>query len=253
MAWLTGTDPLARIQFYVGQGLVARAPTADELARVERENTQQGAGVMQRVRWYARHPLDLLPTARKRRRLRQSNQEAARFGLARRPETEAEREAERRAAELPRVDRALRAAFLWSPVRFVVQCFFNPYYALPGSGLSIPTRYLVEHVLHSPHPSALWDLQLIHADPGGLELLERRLAECATSRSPKARIYRALAQREGYYEYLRELIASVRSFDYPPTRPHCRPEFENLVTYLNYAIGPGSGEDPAEQRRGEGL
>jgi hypothetical protein len=245
MAWLPSADPLPRIEFYVKRGLVPRMPTPEELASAERDNTQTGAGVIQRLRWYARHPLDVFPTRRKRRRLRQSNAEAARSGLARSAPSVEELRAEERARDLPWLDRALRALFLWSPARFAVQCLYNPYYPLPGSGLEIPTRYLIEHVLHSPHPSALWDLQIIAADPGGLDALERRLEECGRSRSLRSRIYRALAQREGYYDYLRELCAQVRRFDYPPTRPHCRPEFENLVLWLNYAMRERSGEEAA--------
>ena len=90
-------------------------------------------------------------------------------------------------------------------------------------------------MVHAPHPTALWDVQIIHADEGGLDQLEREINLAATGRSLKPRIYRALTQDSSYYDYLRELVPRVRRFDYPPP-PGFNPVFENLVNFLNYAI-----------------
>jgi hypothetical protein len=239
---LKRVDARARIDFYVREGLVSRAPTDEELARTEALNTGEGAGVVQRMRYYTRHPLELFPTERKKRRLRQPSSEVQTRGLAKQPVTDAEHRQVTEREPGTRLDEWLRALFLWSPARFVVQLFFNPYYALPGSGLDIPAHWLIEHLLHSPHPSALWDVQILHPDPGALDELVRRIDHYEKSTSLKARAYRALAQREGYYDYLRELVDQVRRFDYPPTRPNCRPEYENLVLWLRLAIGEAPSE-----------
>ena len=52
----------------------------------------------------------------------------------------------------------------------------------------------------------------------------------------KSRINRASVQDLDYYNYLRDLAARVRRFDYPPPAPGYNPIFENLVTFLNYAV-----------------
>ncbi len=68
MPLLASVDPSARIDFYVQHGLVRRAPTLEQLERAERQNTQQGAGVIQRIRWFARHPWGRRPSEASRQR-----------------------------------------------------------------------------------------------------------------------------------------------------------------------------------------
>jgi hypothetical protein len=141
----------------------------------------------------------------------------------------------------PLLDRVLKVTFQFSPARFAVQCYFNPYgwvvpwNAIPGSGLTVPLKNLISHVVHAPHPTALWDVQIIHADEGGLEQLEREIALAAAGCGLKPRIYRALTQDMSYYAYLRDLVPRVRRFDYPPPPPGFNPVYENLVDFLNYA------------------
>lgn len=78
--------------------------------------------------------------------------------------------------------------------------------------LNIPCKYLISHVLHTPHYTALWDVQIIYADEGGLDQLEYD----TTGRGPKRYLYRAMTQSTSYYNHLRDLVPQVRRFDYPP-------------------------------------
>ena len=116
-----------------------------------------------------------------------------------------------------------------------MQSLYNPWTLIPTSGLNIPARYLISHIVHSPHPTAVWDVQVIHPDEGALDELERQIELAAAGRGPRARVFRAMAQRPGYYDYLRDLVPRVRRFDYPPTPPGFSPILENLVGFLNWA------------------
>lgn len=236
---LTGVDPLPRVQFYVDQGLVSALPTPEQLRRAGAANDQAGAGVGERIRYYLKHPLDLFPTANKKRRLRKPNSVIAQEGLGLVGTPDENKIYETQSATLTDADafdRFLRQVFLWSPPRFLVQCIYNPYNALKSDGLAIPSKYLISHILHAPHPSALWDVMLLHPDPGALDELAAELERARSSRRLRYRVYRAMAQREGYYDYLGGLIDRVRRFDYPPPTPGFVPRFENVVTYLNFSL-----------------
>jgi hypothetical protein len=135
----------------------------------------------------------------------------------------------------------LQSVCQFSPARFAIACYFNPcgwgvpWNATRGTGLTIPLKFLISHILHTPHPFALWDLQIIHADENGLEQLESELNVATTSHRLTYRIYRAMAQREDYYEHLRDLIPRVQRFDHPPTPPGLVSLSYDLVEFLNYA------------------
>jgi hypothetical protein len=227
-------DHRPRIEFYVRHGLVARMPSESQLRAASRLNLY-GAGVVERVRYYARHPLDLMPTAGKKRSLAQSNMDIAGRGteVAR---DDAAIDTQRAQAEKGRVDRALETMFQVGPIRFAVQTVFNPWNPIPATGLNIPAKYLIAHIVHAPHPTAVWDTQIIHPDPGALDELERQIDLAARGRGLRWRIYRSMAQRPGYYDYLRDLVPRIRRFDYPPTPPTFNPVLENLVNFLNHAL-----------------
>jgi hypothetical protein len=235
-----GVDPWPRVEFYVHHGLVKKRPTAAQLEKASRLNVYYGGGVTERVMHYARHPLDLFPTrAKKQNLLRMKVRAAGKSTMFEEPQAAATVTAS--GTPEPFLDRALKVTFQFSPARFVVQCCFNPYgwvvpwNAIPGSGLTVPLKNLISHVVHAPHPTALWDVQIIHADEGGLEQLEREIELTATGCGLKPRIYRALTQDMSYYDYLRCLVPRVRRFDYPPPPPGFNPVYENLVDFLNYA------------------
>jgi hypothetical protein len=241
-------DPWPRIAFYVQHGFVARLPTYGQLEQASKLNVYYGGGFTERIKYYARHPWQVLPTKAKKANLRRTRVRAASTlaapGAA--PGTTTTREGTApgtlsRDPE-PCLDRLLQATFQFSPARFIVQCYFNPsgwvvpWNAIPGTGLTIPLANLISLVLHAPHPTALWDVQIIQADEGGLDQLERELELTMTGRGFKPRIYRALTQDSSYYDYLRELVPRVRRYDYPPSPPGFNPIFENLIHFLNYAL-----------------
>lgn len=248
-----GVDPWKRIDFYVENGLVPQRPTPEQLDAASKLNGTE-AGVIERVKHFVTHPMDMLPTKAKRKTLSLRNEEIqAGIKTASDEEAEAIRAktahgTSNNAAQVqngsngtnghhePWLDRTLKTACLISPVRFALMTCYNPWNAIPSTGLTTPLKYLVSHVVHAPHPTALWDVQIIHADEGGLDLLSRELQRAKTGRGLTPRIYRALAQRPGYYEYLEDLIPRVRRFDYPPTPAGFNPNLENLVNFLNHAV-----------------
>jgi hypothetical protein len=261
---MIGVDPWRRIDFYVGNGLVPRRPTAEQLEAASRLN-QYEAGVIERVKRFVRNPMEMLPTKAKREILSLSNEEILAGIKTASPEEAQAIRAKAAAAKSNGgsngshangkngsgnngnrgggtnghheawFDRTLKTACLISPVRFALMTCYNPWNAIPSTGLSTPMKYLVSHVVHAPHPTALWDVQIIHADEGGIDLLASEVRRAKTGRGLTPRIYRALAQRPGYYEYLEDLIPRVRRFDYPPTPAGFNPVLENLVNFLNYA------------------
>lgn len=234
-----GVDPWTRIAFYVKNGLVERMPTYEQLEKLSKMNVYSGGGFTERILYYARHPLNLFPTKEKKQFLRREKHRVQHSQA-----TEREYKGKANDDNVPGLllERVLQTTFQFSPARFVVQCYFNPYgwvvpwNAIPGTGLTIPVKNLISHVVHAPHPTALWDVQIIHADEGGLDQLEREIKFAATGRSLKPRIYRALTQDSSYYDYLRDLVPRVRRFDYPPSPPGFNPVFENFVNFLNHAL-----------------
>ena len=235
VAWLRRerVDPYERIRVYARMGLIDAVPSPKQLAKAEWINGSVGAGPLERLRFFVRRPLDLFPTRAKRNALRQSSQDIQRNGFA----PVSDEDATHGSAELPRLDRFLRWLFLFSPIRLLVQWAYNPFHMSPGSGLDVPQGYIISHLLLAPHPSALWDVQIIAADHGGLDALELELDRCVAGSSLRARVFRAMSQRDGYYAYLREIIQQVRRREYPPPPPGYVAHLENLVDYLNFAAG----------------
>jgi hypothetical protein len=183
-------------------------PTPRQLAEASKLNVS-GFGIVERMSYFVRHPQDLFSTKnRKRNLLRVSMPDGAETPRA-----------ELQTTPLPLVDKVLRSAYQFPPLRFLTACCFNPYFwpidPIGGTGLTIPRKNLISHILHPPHHSALWDVQIVHADEGGLDELERELEETVTGRGLKPHVYRAMTQRMAYYPHLRDLLPRVRRFDYP--------------------------------------
>jgi hypothetical protein len=241
-------DPWPRIEFYVRHGLVQKMPTARQLKQVSKLNVYVGGGMTERLRYYVRHPLDLFPTPAKIQALQRMRVRSAK------DTTEAEETQQSGTllvhqscnnnthAPEPFSDRLLKTTCQFSPLRFAIACYFNPYgWSVPwdpvtGTGLTMPLKPLISHVLHTPHELALWDLQIIHADEGGLDQLERELELAVTNRRLKYRFYRAMVQDLSYYDHLHNLIPRVRRFDYPPPPPTYGALTINLVVFLNHAL-----------------
>jgi len=241
-----GVDPWPRIEFFVSHGLLEKRPTATQLQQAGRLNVYH-AGLTERLRTFGGDPRKLLLSRARTWALRVSSQ-AIQAGVMQHGLVEGAQAYARlvpargRATPARRFDCLLQEALRWPPLRFVVACAFNPYgWSVPGNavaatGLTTPLKPLIVHVLSTPHPFGLWDVQIIQADAGGLEQLERELARAATSRAVKYRLYRAMAQRDGHYAHLHDLIARARRFDYPPVPPGYNPVWQDLVQFLRFAL-----------------
>jgi hypothetical protein len=241
-------DPWQRIEFYVRHGLVKSRPTAEQLEKASKHNVYYGGGMTERLHYYARHPLDLFPSQAKRQALQRvmvrSAQDTAESEKAQRSGTLAIPQGcnNNTPALEPFSNRLLKTACQFSPLRFAIACYFNPHgwstprNSIAGTGLTTPLKPLISHVLHTPHDFALWDLQIIHADEGGLDQLERELALAVTNRRLRYQVYRAMIQDLSYYDHLHDLIPRVRRFDYPPRPPGYTALTTNLVVFLNHAL-----------------
>lgn len=228
------TDHRPRIEFYVRAGLVPKAPTDAQLKQAFLQ-IRHRVGVGGQLRYYAKHPAMILPTARKQAATRLSIQAIATSGFAS-PETVAIEAVSSPGPARPAFERFLERLFLFAPARLAAQTLTNPWALVPSSGLNTPTRHLIAHVLHTNHPPpAIWDTQIVQSDEGGLDELERRLDEAMRGRRLRNRVERSLGCREGYYEHLREWIPRLRRFEFPPIPHGLDPIGENLVEYLRYA------------------
>jgi hypothetical protein len=222
-------DHRPRIAFYVREGLVPKAPSDDQLGRAF-DRIRMGVGIAGQIRFYARNPRLIFPTASKRAATRRSITD----GFV--PPQSFTANDDVPGPPRPLLDRCLERTFLFAPARLAVQSAFNPWALKSASGLNTPGRFLIAHILHTNHPPpALWDMQIVQADPGGLEQLLREVDRAARSPKLRARIDRALGCREGYYDYLLEWIPRVARFEFPPIPSNLQPIAENLVDYLNFA------------------
>ena len=238
-SWLGGTfgvDPQQRIQFYVEQGLVQKAPNAEQL-RWASAIALRGAGVAGRIGHFIRRPLDLFPSKAKRACYERTNadiSEAGFVGLAQMKTASLEKEVS--TSDEPRLEKVFRSMFLFSPAKFAVQCVINPWTMVPTSGLDIPPRFVVEHILHTAHaPPGIWDLQLIHPDPGALDALERKVEVCRKGGGLGVSLNRALGSRRDQFDFLADLIPRVRAFEYPPMPDGLQEIPNNLVAFLRFA------------------
>ena len=129
----------------------------------------------------------------------------------------------------------LKRVFLFAPARFVTHFVFNPWVVVPTMGLNIPVKLHLAHILQTDHDLPLWDLQIIHPDPGALDELERQVEATRAGLGPRARLNRAIASSPGYFDYLKDLIPRIRRFDYPAVPKGLNPLGVNLVSFLNHA------------------
>jgi hypothetical protein len=218
----------------VRNGLVPRSPT-DEQLDAGAQKILMKAGVWERLAYYARRPLLLFPTAKKRRTVQVSIKEIIDKGLHG-ALLDAENSVQASCwDDDPFLDRLLKWTFLFSPARFVTHFVFNPWVVVPTTGLNIPMKFHIAHILQTDHDFPLWDLQIIHPDQGALDELECQVDATLAGIGPRARLNRAIASSPGYFDYLKELIPRIRRFDYPPVPNGLNPHAVNLVTFLNYA------------------
>ena len=78
----------------------------------------------------------------------------------------------------------------------LVECV-TPETLFAGLGFRIWSSTRCNHLLLAPHPceKAVWDIQLLQADPGGFELLERRVEEAREARTLRGKVLRTLGTR----------------------------------------------------------
>jgi hypothetical protein len=230
-------DPWPRIEFYVRNGLVSSLPTPGQLEQASKRN-MTGFAIAERAKYFFRHPEELFFPTRRRKQALMRTPRAEMDGM-RKAEPQGPRG--RRPLEQPTalVDRGLRSAYQLPAVRFLTACYFNPYIWPPNAtavtGLTIPLKNLISHVCHEPHYAPLWDVQIIHADEGGLDQLEQEIERSSTDSRLKYRVYRAMTQSASYYDELRDLVPRVRRFEYPDPPPGYGLVTTNLVHFLNYA------------------
>jgi hypothetical protein len=227
---LLWVDHRPRIEFYVRQGLVTRAPSDAQIARaIDQMKTK--VGVLGQILFYSRNPRLILPS-----RAKQIFVDNPRNADDARPRTQAPAELAAQRAALPAFDRWLRWLLLFSPARFAIKTFFNPWEALPSAGFNSPAWCLIAHTLQTTHPApGIWDIQVIHPDPGALDSLERQVDRALLGRGLRARIDRALGCQPNQFEDLKALIPRIRRFDYPPMPAGVDPVNEDVVAFLNHA------------------
>lgn len=224
------TDHRPRIEFYVREGLIPRAPSESQLARAVAGMKYQ-AGVLGQLIFYSKHPALLFPTAAKQKFV-----DNPRGGGDQTPRVEATAEVTRKRAEAPALDRFLNRLFLFSPARFLAKSYFNPWETIPSSGFNTPAWCLIAHTLQTTHPPpGIWDIQVLHPDPGALDELERQVENSLRGQGLRARVNRALGCQPDHFEDLKDLIPRIRRFDYPAVPDGVEERMENVVSFLQYA------------------
>lgn len=86
-----------------------------------------------------------------------------------------------------------------------------PMAAIAGMGFQIDVSHIANHLLIAPHPceQAVWDIQMIQAEPGGLDLLARRVEEARRARTLRGKILRTVGTRRVKRAHRFELVRTV--------------------------------------------
>jgi hypothetical protein len=118
---------------------------------------------------------------------------------------------EERYAKLDRVDRLLAAANEVDVLRAGLMHTVVPMAAIAGMGFQIDASHIANHLLIAPHPceQAVWDIQLLQADEGGLDLLASRTEEARRARTLRGRILRILGTHRVKRGHRFELVRVV--------------------------------------------
>jgi hypothetical protein len=80
-----------------------------------------------------------------------------------------------------------------------------------GLGFMIDASYIANHLLYAPHPceQAVWDLQLLQPESGGLELFEQRIEEAREAKTLRGKILRTLGTRRVARGHRFELVRTT--------------------------------------------
>jgi hypothetical protein len=200
------TDGLHRARFYFHHGLLDVMPTRDQLAAGIAERSKWRRAKFKVYRLWSKRSFLLKPYVRQGKGV---FVEEPKEPMAGRYTSFRDLRWYHKALSAP----AVRGAYL------TVLC---PEYLLAGYGVAVGKNLIVNHLLYIPHIDigATWDLQLLQADPGGLDLLERRLEQARSRRGARGKLCRLLAESGGdaerWYATLAELTPRARRFDYAP-------------------------------------
>ncbi len=112
-------------------------------------------------------------------------------------DAESAEDAGTRLAGLSGVDRLLARINEIDVLRAILVECVTPETLFAGLGFRIWSSTRCNHLLLAPHPceKAVWDIQLLQADPGGFELLERRVEEAREARTLRGKVLRTLGTR----------------------------------------------------------
>lgn len=121
------------------------------------------------------------------------------------------------------------------PVRAPLQVLYSPRHLLLETGLSLPSRTVVRHLLSVFHEDAFlgYDLQLLQSDPGGLDLLEAEATRVIEGDNRLAPLLRGMVGGDGYHARLRDLAAAARDGSLPDPLD-IDPRFASLVGFLRF-------------------
>jgi hypothetical protein len=139
-------------------------------------------------------------------------------------------------SESERERRASRRTWLGQvPVRAPLQVLYSPRHLLLATGLSLPSRAIVRHLVSVYHEDAFlgYDLQLLHSAPGGLDLLEAEATRVVTGANRLAPVLRRLVGGDGYHARLVAHAAAARDSVYPDPLD-IDPRFASLVGFLQF-------------------
>ena len=123
------------------------------------------------------------------------------------------------------------------PVRAPLQALYSPHHLLLDSGLALPSRAVVRHLMCVYHEDAFlgYDLQLLQSEQGGLDLLEAAATRVVAGENRLAPVLRRLVGGDGYHARLVEHAAAARRSEYPDPLD-VDPRFASLVGFLRFCL-----------------
>ena len=102
-----------------------------------------------------------------------------------------------RLEDLHGMDRVLARLNQIDAVRGLMIHSLTPPALMAGFGFCISSSHIANHLLFAPHPceKAVWDIQMVQAARGGLDVLEQRVEEARRSRTLRGKMLRTLGTR----------------------------------------------------------
>lgn len=122
------------------------------------------------------------------------------------------------------------------PVRAPLQALYCPRQAWVDTGLGAPVGVIVKHLVSVFHEDAFlgYDLQLLAAEPGGLERLAGAAERHARGRGPLSRGLRSMVGDPAYHARLAGHARRAGRSVYPPS--DLDPRFASLVGFARFCL-----------------